>query len=76
MRQKVINILLDIISEKDFMEDDNLIEEGFLDSLDVIILTCELEKQFNIKIDGVDVKKSNFSTVDDIVRLLVKCGAS
>ena len=75
MRQRVINILQGIIPTLEFTGDGNLIEEGLLDSLDVVMLTYELEKEFRVKIDGADVKASNFNTVDDIVNMLIQYGA-
>lgn len=38
-----------ILDEVDF------IEEGMLDSFDVITLVTELEETFNIQIDGADI---------------------
>ena len=45
-----------------------------LDSFDVINLVNELDSQFGISIDGVDVLPENFSSVDNIVSLLQKNG--
>lgn len=60
--------------EFDFNEPVNFIEEGMLDSFDVINLVNELDSQFGISIDGVDVLPENFSSVDNIVSLLQKNG--
>lgn len=76
MKEKIIEILTDLRPEFDFTEEGvNFIEEGMLDSFDMVSLVDELEEQFDIKIDGVDVVAANFSTVTNIEALLKKSGA-
>lgn len=76
MKEKIIEILTDLRPEFDFTEEGvNFIEEGMIDSFDMVSLVDELEEQFGIKIDGVDVIASNFSTVANIEALLKKSGA-
>ena len=76
MKEKIIEILTDLRPEFDFTEDVNFIEEGMLDSFDVVSLVDELESQFNIKINGTDVIAENFSTLDKIEALIKKSGAA
>lgn len=76
MKEKIVEILTDLRPEFDFTEDVDFIEEGMLDSFDIVSLVDELESQFNIKINGVDVIPSNFSTLDNIIALLKKSGAA
>lgn len=76
MKEKIIEILTDLRPEFDFTEEEiNFIEEGMLDSFDLVSLVDELEEQFDIKINGVDVISTNFSTVAKIEELLKKSGA-
>ena len=60
--------------EFDFTEEVNFIEEGMLDSFDIVSLVDELETNFNVKIDGVDIIPENFSSIDSIEALLKKNG--
>ena len=60
--------------EFDFTVAVNFIEEGMLDSFDVINLVTTLDSEFRISIDGTDVLPENFSSVDAIERLLKKNG--
>lgn len=76
MKDKIVAILTELRPEFDFTEDVNFIEEGMLDSFDVVSLVDELEEQFGIKIDGVDVLPENFSTIDSIISLLKKSGVN
>jgi acyl carrier protein len=75
-KDKIIEILTELRPEFDFSEQVDFIEEGMLDSFDIVSLVDELESQFNIKINGVDVIPENFSSVDSIIALLNKNGAA
>ena len=76
MKEQIIKILTELRPEFDFTQEDvNFIEEGMLDSFDMVNLVSELDSTFGISIDGVDILPENFSTVDAIVALLVKNGA-
>ena len=76
MKEKIIEILNDLRPEFDFTEGVDFIEEGMLDSFDIVSLVDELEETFGIKIEGIDVIPSNFSTIDNIIALLKKSGAN
>lgn len=76
MKQQIIEILQGIRPEFDFATTTNdFIDEGMLDSFDVITLVTELDEKFGISIDGVDVMPENFSSVEKIEALLRKNGA-
>ena len=77
MKEKIIEILADLRPEFDFTEEGiDFIEEGMLDSFDIVSLVDELESHFGIKIQGIDVIPENFSTLDKIETLLKKSGAA
>ncbi len=72
-KEKIVKILTDIRPEFDFNQDNiNLIEEGMLDSFDLVTLIAELEENFGISIAGVDIIPENFSSVSTIISLLSK----
>lgn len=76
MKEKVIKILTELRPEYDFTQEGvNFIEEGMLDSFDVVSLVDALDTEFNIVIDGVDIIPENFSTLNSIISLLQKSGA-
>ena len=72
----IVEILTELRPEFDFTEDVNFIEEGMLDSFDIVSLVDELETNFNVKIDGVDIIPENFSSIDSIEALLKKNGVA
>ena len=74
MREKIISILSELRPEFDFNESLNFIEEGMLDSFDIINLVTTIDSEFGISIDGMDVLPDNFSSVERIEALLKKNG--
>ena len=77
MKEKVIEILTDLRPEFDFSQEGvNFIEEGMLDSFDVVSLVDALDNEYNIVIDGIDIVPENFSSLDSIIELLKKNGVN
>ena len=74
MKEQIIKILTELRPEFDFTQEGvNFIEEGMLDSFDMVNLVNDLD--FGISIDGVDILPENFGTVEAIEQLLKKNGA-
>jgi acyl carrier protein len=71
MKDKILKILIDILPEYEscFIDDDM---DDLLDSLDVVCLVTELEKEFNITISGIDIIPSHFSSIENIINFLKK----
>lgn len=74
MKQIIIEILTEIRPEFDFTESVDLIEEGMLDSFDIVSLVSTLDERFHISISGLDILPENFSSVEKIEELLKKNG--
>lgn len=72
MKEKVLELLLGLKPECDFENSDGFIEEGLLDSLDIIAIVEYVEGEYGIKIPGTDISLKNFNTLDGIVELIEK----
>ena len=72
MREKIISILSELRPEFDFREPVNFIEEGMLDSFDIVTLVSELEDNFDVLIDGEDVIPENFDSIESIMNIIQK----
>jgi acyl carrier protein len=72
MKTKVLNILSEIRSEFDFSTSSNFIEDGMLDSFDIVTLVTMLDEEFKISIEGTQVIPDNFISVESICSLLSK----
>lgn len=77
MKEQIIKILSELRPEFDFTAEGlDFVEEGMLDSFDIVSLVSELDEVFDISIDGLDILPENFSSVDAIIALLKKNGVN
>jgi acyl carrier protein len=67
---EIYQILSEIRSECDFKSSENFIEDGLLDSFDIITLVTALDAAFSISIRGRDVIPENFSSINLIAELV------
>ncbi len=72
MEEKIVKILSSLRPEFDFTEKVDFIEEGMLDSFDVVSLINELDRVFNVVVPGEEVVPENFSSVEAISQLIGK----
>ena len=70
MKEKIYAILQETRPEFNFQGSDNFVEDGFLDSYDVVTIVSELENVFGVVIDGLEIIPENFETVDKISSLV------
>jgi len=64
------DILKSIRPEYDFSASQNFINDGFLDSLDIVNLVVALEQDYGISIDGEDVTPENFKNLETLEHFL------
>jgi len=73
---KIYNMLSEIKPEENFKDSENFIEDGLLDSFDVITLVDMIEEKYGIIIDGLDVLPENFESAKAIADLIEKSGGN
>lgn len=71
---KIYDILAQLRPEFDFKESKNFIDDGYLDSFDIVSLVTEIEENFNCMIDALDILPENFDTVAHMIALIKKSG--
>lgn len=72
--EKIYDILENLRPEFNFKESDEFIEDGMLDSYDIVMLVNELESRFDIFIDGLDIIPENFASAKAIQELINRSG--
>lgn len=72
--KKIKEILEGIKPEVDFSQSEDFVEDGLLDSLELISLIEELESAFDIEIDPMEILPENFSSIQKIEETVIKCG--
>ncbi len=70
----ILSMLAEIRPEFDYKESENFIEDGMLDSFDIISLINMMEEKYHIKIDGLDIVPENFVSLEAIAGLIKKSG--
>ena len=74
MEEYIYSILKELRPEFDFLSSIDFVEDGYLDSFDIVSLVSELESRYSISIDGMDILPENFSSVKAICKLVQKSG--
>lgn len=72
MKDKIKEVLENIRPEFDFSDSDNFLEDGLLDSFDLITLVSSLDETFEISIEGAEMTPENFQNIETIVNLVQK----
>lgn len=72
MREEIIEILEDIMMDgpDDIGECETLIDQGFLDSMDIVTLVMDLNNNFDVTITVNDLLPENFNSVTAIEELI------
>ena len=72
MINSLVEILNEIRPENDFVQSQDFINDGLLDSFDVINLVSIIEEKFNINIDGEEIIPENFQNLNTLNILFKK----
>ena len=70
IRNKIIEIIQNLNEDFDPNEELNLIEDGILDSFDIVNFIVEADETFDVKIRVEEIVPENFSNVDAIQKLI------
>ena len=68
--EELMNLLTALKPEIDFERETELIDDGLLESFDLITLIAEIEDQFGIEIPAEEIMPENFNSAKDMWRLL------
>ena len=72
MREKVLDILLDVVPDVDFEREEDLIAGKLVDSFAVVAMVNELNDELDIDIPSREILPENFYSLDTIVALVEK----
>lgn len=70
MKEQILDILKEICPGIDFETETALIDDGLVDSLDIVSIVTELMDTFDVEISVEDLQPENFNTVDAMVELI------
>ena len=67
---EVLAILKDIRPDVDFEKEKALIDDGILDSFDIVSIVGELSDAFDIEIPAEEIDPENFNTLEAITAMV------
>ncbi len=70
MKEKVLEILLKTRDDIDYEKETSLIDDGLLDSFDIISIVSDLNEEFSISITADELEPENFNSVDAMIQLI------
>ena len=70
MRKQIMEILTDICPGVDFENEKALIDDGLIDSLDIVAVVTELMEAFDVELGVDDLTPENFNSVEAIEELI------
>ena len=72
MKDSILEVLKQVIGDTDFVSSQDFIEDGLMDSFEIVELVSGLEDQFSIEINGSDIIPENFMNLEAIEALVLK----
>lgn len=72
MKEDLMDILEELRPEVDFEMETQLIDDGILDSFDMVSLIGEINDAFDVEISFDDIEPENFNSVDAMLQLIIK----
>lgn len=70
--EKLLKILKEIRPDVDFQNEKYLIDDGILDSFDVVSIISELDDAFGVQVRITELEPDNFNSLESIWSLIQK----
>lgn len=70
--EQLIEILKELHPDVDFMTAEGLIDDGILDSLDMVTLVTEINDRFDVSIPAEEIIPENFNSAKALFELIEK----
>lgn len=72
MREEILELLKSIKGDVEFERSEDFIEDGLIDSFEIVDLVAEIEEQFSIEISGKDIIPENFVNLEAMEAMIQK----
>lgn len=70
--EKLLEILEDLNPDVDFKTEEQLIDNGLLDSMAILSLVSDLEDEFDVEITPVELVPANFNSAAAMWKMIQK----
>ena len=68
--EKLLEILSDLHPDIDFELEDALIDNGILDSFDIVTIVAEVNSEFDVSIPAEELVPENFNSAESLYALI------
>ena len=70
--EQLLKILSDLHPDVDFSVTGDLVDDGILDSLDIVTLVTEIHSEFDVTIPAEEIVPENFNSAEALMALIEK----
>ena len=70
--EKLLAILRELHPDVDFATTADLVDDGILDSLDIVTLVTEINAEFDVTIPAEEIVPENFNSAEALMELIEK----
>ena len=70
--EKLLEILNELHPEVDFETNEELIDDGILDSLDIVTIVTEIDDKFDVTIPAEEIVPENFNSAKALMALITR----
>ena len=71
--ERLLTILQDVNDEIDFAHERHMVDDGLIDSLELMKIIVALEEAYDVRIDAGEVEPENFNSAEAILALVNSC---
>ena len=68
--EKLLEILASLHPEVDFENTEDLVDDGILDSLDIVAIVTEIDAEMGVSIPAEEIVPENFNSVKALMELI------
>lgn len=68
--EKLLEILTSLHPDVDFTTTSDLVDDGILDSLDIVTLVTEIDAEFDVTIPAEEIVPENFNSAEALMALI------
>lgn len=68
--EKLINLLSEICPNIDFAHETALVDDGLIDSFEMVSIVSTIMENYDIELDVDDLMPENFNSVNDMMKLI------
>ena len=68
--EKLLEILQELHEDVDFSTETALVDDGILDSLDIVSLVTEIDSEFDVRIPPEEIIPENFNSAEALWALI------